>query len=204
MHNGVLGTFDAFKRALDQIFAALHEDLDGHIIRNKILVDEVAAEIKIGLRGRWKADFNFLETDFEQGIPHPHLALMAHGLNERLIAIAQIHAAPNGGGRDLRIGPFAIRQMDRREGAVFVLWIDHHDGILLRGFASAFKFPQGPRQKPRRLLRAAKKQQASQQRRRWLREGGTVSRRNHVMTLTGLSAFGNSLDFYWQTLRPKE
>ena len=102
MHNGVLGTLDTFKRTLDQIFAALHEDLDGHIIRDKFFVDEVAAEIKISLAGRWKSDLNFLETDLEQRIPHAHLALVAHGLNERLIAIAQVNTAPNGGSRNLR------------------------------------------------------------------------------------------------------
>ena len=79
----------------------------------------------------------------------------------------------------MRVRPRAVRQVDRREGTVFVLWIDHHDEILLRGFARAFKFPQGPRPKPGRPLRAAKKQQASKQRRRKRRKSGAVGGSDH-------------------------
>jgi hypothetical protein len=92
-----------------------------------MIVDQVSAEIKISLASGGKANFDFFETHLNKGIPHANFAVGAHGFNERLIAIAQIHTAPNGRGGDLGRGPFAARQIDGREGAVFLSGIDHHD-----------------------------------------------------------------------------
>jgi hypothetical protein len=127
MHDGVFCALNAFKGASDQILAALHENLDGHIIGDKIIVNQMAAEIKICLAGGRKADFNFLETHFDQRVPHADFAVGAHGFNEALITVAQIDATPNGRGSDLGGGPLAVWQVDGREGAVFLGGIDHHD-----------------------------------------------------------------------------
>ena len=131
MDDGVFGTFDAFKSAADEILAALHQNLDGHIWRNAVVVNQVTAEIKISLAGRWETDLNFLEAHFHQAVPHAHFALMAHGFDEALVAIAQIHAAPDGRLSDLGRRPFTVRQIDWHEGLVFMFRIDHHDGLLL-------------------------------------------------------------------------
>jgi hypothetical protein len=127
MHDGVFGTLDAFKSAADQILAALHEHLDGHIIGDQIIVDQVTAEIKIRLAGGWKADLDFLEAHFNKRIPHAYFAVGAHGFDEALITVAQIDATPNGRGGDLGGGPVAVWQVDGRESAVFLGRIDHHD-----------------------------------------------------------------------------
>ena len=142
----MFGTVDAFKSAADQIFAALHEYLDGHVIRDQIMIDQMSAEIKIRLAGGGKANFDFLEAHFNQRIPHADFAVGAHGFDEALVTIAQIHATPNGRGGDLGGRPSAVWQIDGREGAVFLGGIDHHNlGSLLSWVCSMFVFPKEPR-----------------------------------------------------------
>ena len=127
MHDGVFRALYAFKGSADQIFTTLHEDLDSHVIGDQIIVDQVAAEIKIRLAGGRKADFDFLKAHFNKRVPHADFAVGAHGFYERLIAVAQIDAAPDWWGGDLGRGPFAARQIDGRKGAVFLGGIYHHD-----------------------------------------------------------------------------
>ena len=61
-------------------------------------------EIEIRLRGGGKAHLDFLEAHVQQGIEHAHLALVAHGLDQRLVAVAQVHRAPDGGLVMVRLG----------------------------------------------------------------------------------------------------
>ena len=142
MYDGMFGTSDAFKGASNQIFAALHENLDGYVARDQIIFDQVAAEIKISLAGGRKTDLNFLKTHFDERIPHADFAVGAHGFDEALVAIAQIDAAPDGGRGDLSGRPFAVGQVNWREGAVFLGGIDHHDiyvsFCLLKGVSGLF------------------------------------------------------------------
>ena len=131
MHDGVFCALNAFKGAADQILAALHEDLDGHVIGDQVVIDQVSAEIKVGLaRGR-KADLDFFETHFDQRVPHADFAVGAHGFDQGLVAIAQIHAAPDRWLGYNFSGPFAVWQMDGRKSAVFAGRVYHHDLCLV-------------------------------------------------------------------------
>ena len=49
VHDCTLRTLQTFVGALQQIFAALHQHLNGHIVGNEILLNQQANEIKIGL-----------------------------------------------------------------------------------------------------------------------------------------------------------
>jgi hypothetical protein len=96
MHDGAVDALQALEGAADQLLASLGQHLDGDIARNLLLLDEEADEVEIGLRGGGKSDLDLLEPHLHQGIEHAHLALVAHGLDERLVAVAQIDGAPDG------------------------------------------------------------------------------------------------------------
>ena len=111
--------FSDFEGAADQFFARLGENLDGDAIGNLLVLDEKAHEIKIGLRGGGKADLDFLEAHGDQRVEHAHLALMAHGLDERLVAVAQIDGAPDGRFGDGAARPLPVGQGNLGVGRYF-------------------------------------------------------------------------------------
>src|SRR5690606_13425349 len=78
----------------------------------------LAAEIEVGLRGRRKADLDLLEAHLHQGAEHAPLALGAHRLDQRLVAVAQVDGAPDRGTGDDGVRPGPVRQLDGREGLV--------------------------------------------------------------------------------------
>ncbi len=57
-----LGAGDALVGALDQLVAALDEHLDGHVVRDQVLLDQLADEVEVGLAGRREADLDLLEA----------------------------------------------------------------------------------------------------------------------------------------------
>jgi len=89
--------------------------LNGHIVGDQPLLDDLPDKIKIGLRSRRKSDLDFLEADLDQHVEHAPLARGIHRLDQRLIAIAKIDAAPLRRLIDHAAGPGSIGQRDRRE-----------------------------------------------------------------------------------------
>ncbi len=76
-------------------------------------------------RGR-KADFDFLETDFHERLEQFQFLRNVHRHGERLIAIAQIHAAPSWRVRERARRPLAVGQLWRvLERAIFLRRILH-------------------------------------------------------------------------------
>ena len=120
VNDGPAGAAQRRQCACNQGFARLGQDLDGDVGGNAIFFDEQAHEIKVGLRGRGEADFNFLEADRDQLLEEAQLALLAHGLDQGLVAVAQIHAAPDGRAREGALGPGSLGKLGRGEGAVLV------------------------------------------------------------------------------------
>ena len=104
-----------FDGAMNQLRARLAQHLNRHVRRNAIFFDDAPNEIEVGLRRRRKAHFDFGEADFEQQIPHLQLFVDVHRIDERLIAVAQIDAAPARRLRDDAVRPLPILQIDRRE-----------------------------------------------------------------------------------------
>ena len=119
VENDILRTREGFQRAKDEILAALAQDLNRDIIRNPVLLNEAAAKIKLDLRGRRKTDFDFLESNGDKHVEVFDFLLHAHRLSERLIAVAQIHAAPDRGGRKSPIRPLAVWKINLGKGLVF-------------------------------------------------------------------------------------
>ena len=62
MNNGVRRAVKRLVGAPYEIFATLREHLNRDVIGNEIIFNNVANKIKIGLRGRGEADFNFFKS----------------------------------------------------------------------------------------------------------------------------------------------
>ncbi len=86
----------------------------------------VADEIEIGLRGGGKADLDLLEAHRDERVEHADLAVRAHRLDQRLVAVAQIDGTPDRSPGDGFIGPLSIGEIDWRERTILFAWIDHH------------------------------------------------------------------------------
>ena len=119
MYNRLLGATNAVVGLADQFFSRLRQDLNFDIIGDFTLLYQEADEIEIRLGRRGEADLNFLEAKLDQMAKHTQLALMPHRLDQRLVSVAQVHAAPDRGLVDDLRRPLSVRQIDRFECLVF-------------------------------------------------------------------------------------
>ena len=119
MDDGAANAFHRFERALDQRIAGLHQHLDGYVARDQIALDQVAAEVKIGLGSGGEADLDFLESQLDQLEKHARFARGIHGLDQGLIAVAQIDAAPDRRFHDGARGPLTVGQSDGIKWPIF-------------------------------------------------------------------------------------
>ena len=87
---------EALERAGDELGPRLGEDLHGHVVGDRVVLDEVAAEVEVGLRCGGEADLDLLEPHLHEGLEHALLALVVHRVDEGLVAVAKVDAAPDG------------------------------------------------------------------------------------------------------------
>ena len=80
---------------------------------------------------RW-AEAKIFEAELEELLEQAPLALGTHGLDQGLVAIAQIDAAPGRSPLDRAVRPAPIRQLDRREGLVLGGGHARHGSLRLR------------------------------------------------------------------------
>ncbi len=113
------GAAQRLEGAADQGLARLRQHLDRHVGRDAVLVDQLAHEVVFDLRCRRKTDLDLLEADPDQRLEHAQLARDVHRLDQRLVAVAQVDAAPDRRTGEHRVGPGAVRQADAGERAVF-------------------------------------------------------------------------------------
>ncbi len=85
---------DGLEGAADDVVAALGQHLHGDVVGDHILLDEGTQELVLGLAGGREADLDLLEADPDQHLEELQLLFQAHGHDQRLIAVAQVHAAP--------------------------------------------------------------------------------------------------------------
>ena len=119
MHDRAVGAFERLESAGDQFWPALHEHLQVDIVRHIALLDAPAGKVEIGLRCRRKADLDFLEAHIEQQRQHARLALVAHRIDQRLIAVPEIDRAPDRRLFDTLRRPCAVGQVDQRIRLIF-------------------------------------------------------------------------------------
>ncbi len=130
VNDGVLGALERFKGALDQVRAGLGQYLDGDVVRDLVFLDQAAHEVEVGLGGGGEAHLDLLEANLDQQIEETLLALLVHRIDQRLVTVAQIDAAPLGRGLDALAGPLPIRQVHGHEGAVLGRRVLEHHGVF--------------------------------------------------------------------------
>ena len=105
--SGVVQVDDGFFRAAqrfegagDQVFAALGQHLDGGVVRYMAVFDQGADKVKVGLRCRRERCLDFFNAYADQGFPESQLLYRIHRLDQRLVAVTQVGAAPDRRARD--------------------------------------------------------------------------------------------------------
>jgi hypothetical protein len=112
--------------ALDERLAGGGQDLQGHPGRDPVLLDQPADEVELGLRRRGEADLDLTEADGHQQLEHPPLALAVHRLDQRLVPVAQVGAAPDRGAVEHPARPAPVGQGHRRGRPVLAARILFH------------------------------------------------------------------------------
>jgi hypothetical protein len=95
VYNRAPRTAQAFKGAANQFLARLHQDLNRDIVRNAVFVNQAADEVELDLRSGRETDFDFLEADCTSKSNISNFSSTLIGIAKRLIAVAQIDAAPD-------------------------------------------------------------------------------------------------------------
>ena len=135
VHYRPTGALQGLKGLLDQLLARLNQHLNGHIFRNPVIVYEFANKVVVMAGSGGKTHFNFLETHLDQLIPEQGFLLGRHGLDQSLVAIAQVDAAPQGRPVDKLVWPAAISFSNRLESLVLAVIEIAHDftGVIFIG-----------------------------------------------------------------------
>ena len=113
VHDGPVRTLARLEGALDQFRAALGQHLDGDVVGDRALGDDLADEVEVGLAGRREPDLDLLVAHPDQQVEHPALAGRAHRVDQGLVAVAQVDRAPHAARGDDLVGPGAVGQPDR-------------------------------------------------------------------------------------------
>src|SRR4029077_14433110 len=92
-------------------------------VRDEIFFDEQAYEVEVGLRRGGKAYLDLLEPHLDQRLEEAPLAMDVHRVDQSLVAIAEVDAAPGRRRRDHVRRPAPVGQVDRREWPVL---LDRH------------------------------------------------------------------------------
>ena len=118
VHHRLARPLDGGEGLADELLSRLGEHLHEHAVRDVAAVDEQPEEIELDLGGRGETDLDLLEADLDQQPEHLQLLLQVHRLDEGLVAVAQIDAAPHRRPVDDPVRPGAVRQPDWRVGPV--------------------------------------------------------------------------------------
>ena len=116
---------DGFVGPLDEFLAALHEHLHRDIVGDQILVDELPAEVEVGLACRWETDLDLLKAHLDERVKHAPLALRVHRVDERLVAVAEVDAAPD---RRCFVGPVRPGAVGEHERDIPLVLLEGHRG----------------------------------------------------------------------------
>ena len=120
MDDGPRGAVQRFEGALDELFPALDEHLDGYVVGDEVGLDDLALEVEVGLGGGGEAHLDLLEADLDQGPEEGQLALGVHRVDEGLVPVSEVDARPPRGLGRLSVGPRAVGEHERTVGAIEV------------------------------------------------------------------------------------
>ena len=139
VHDGPRRAFDRLEGAPDQVVARLGEHLRVDIARDQVALDQRAGKVELHRRRRREPDLDLLEADVGQEAEHAQLLLQVHRVDQRLVAVAQIDAAPGRRLLDGAVRPPAVRQVDDREGSVLGDRSSLHGLLLISSFGEKWR-----------------------------------------------------------------
>ena len=96
MNDRMRRSFDRFKGPFDNMLSRLCQNLDRYILRDHILLDQCTQKLIFCLRRCRKSHFDLLEAYIQKHLEEFYFFLQTHRLDQCLIPIPQIHAAPDG------------------------------------------------------------------------------------------------------------
>ena len=73
---------------------ALYQHLYPHVVGDQAAFHQLAQKIKLDLGSGREADFNFFKPKLDQHVEKLNLLFYHHGLDQRLVAVPQVYAAP--------------------------------------------------------------------------------------------------------------
>lgn len=111
------------------MFSGLGQDLDGDVVRDQIVIDQVAQEFEFRFRCGREADFDFLKAHGDQDLVKFDFFFQIHRDDKGLISVAQIDATPDR--RLFRIFPLRPGHIDDRRHKItflvmFYVFHGHH------------------------------------------------------------------------------
>ena len=118
MHNCLRNSLNGFKSTLNQMLAALGQHLYRNIGGNHLPVYQNAEEVKFNLGSCRETDLDLLKAHLHQHIEHLYLFFHHHRLHQSLVAVPQVHAAPDRGLPNLAVRPLALRIIHHRHSLV--------------------------------------------------------------------------------------
>ena len=121
VENDVLGAADGLEGLFNEVLPGLDQHLDGHVVGDVAALDELPADLILGLAGGGEADLDLLDADVHQSVEVLQLLLEVHGVHQGLVAVPQVHGAPDGGLGDDLVGPGAANDLLRLEGNVLLV-----------------------------------------------------------------------------------
>ena len=123
-------SFDRFKGLADDVLPGLGEDLDRDIVRDHVSLDESAKEDILRLRCCGESHLDLLKADLHQHTEILDLLFQTHRLDQGLVAVAQVNAAPDWGLLDMILFCPVQTLLRREKILTHVLPVVHHCFVL--------------------------------------------------------------------------
>lgn len=124
MEDGFLRAFQRLDSATNELFPAGRKDLQPDIIRSQVgRLNEASREVEICLRCGRKGNLNLLVAQLNELLEIDKLLLTVHGINERLIAIAQASLQPSWRLVNGLRGPLSVWEVQWLEALILFRWI---------------------------------------------------------------------------------
>ena len=114
MNDCLTTAFDRFKGSFDQLFSTLCQDLYADIIRDHFALDQLTQEIIFDLACCRESDFDLLKSKLYKIIKHFYFFFYDHWIDQCLITVSEVNAAPDRCFCDLLVRPFSFRIINDR------------------------------------------------------------------------------------------
>ncbi len=131
MHYCVRRALDRFESLLNNMLPRLRQHLHRHIIRDHILLDQRPHELILCLRRRRESYLDLLKPDIDQHLEELQLLFQAHRLDQRLVAVTQIDAAPDRRLINIFLLHPVICDLGRHKIRSFIFVVISHDLLFL-------------------------------------------------------------------------